>query len=51
MSCYSCSTPESCRRKGCQGSTVNAGTKPMNYVLKMPIVKRTKPTKIKLKKA
>jgi len=49
MSCHNCSTPESCRRKGCMGSTKNAGVKPMNYVLEMPVVKRPKPQKIKLK--
>ena len=49
MSCGNCSTPESCRRKGCMGSTKDAGVKPMNYVKTMPIVKRTKPKSIKIK--
>ena len=31
------------------GSTKNAGVKPMNYVMEMPVVKRPKPTKVKLK--
>ena len=50
MSCMTCSTPESCRRKGmCCGSTANTGTKPMNYVRPMVVRKPSKKKVVKIK--
>lgn len=50
MNCHRCSTPETCRTKGCQGSSVNAATKPnMNAGRIMNVKSATKKTTQKLK--